>query len=162
MTDEQIIFNLECCANSNCFDCSFNCLDEMPKFSLKLIKKQQAEIDRLKMLFNDQQEIIADLEWTVENEGFKHLGKMYSELRAEAIKEFAEKLKAKAHTAPVSWYEMYMTVEKIVTVEDIDNLVKEMGCGECVLLSQSVGYREYNIKMESDSYCIYGERKEDD
>lgn len=34
--------------------------------------------------------------------------------------------------------------------------------GECILLSKSVGCREYNIKMQSDSYCSHGERKIDE
>ena len=85
MTDEQIIFNLECCANSNCFDCSFDCLDEMPKFSLKLIKKQQAEIDRLK---TEKDNLI----------------KTYSECQIAFLREFVEKLgKRFSSNGELSW-----------------------------------------------------------
>ena len=132
MTDEQIIKALEHCTKDyrTCNTCpqvdngirrESACIYEMLKEGFALIKRQQTEIDRLKMLFNDQQEIIADLEWTVENEGFKHLGKMYSELRAEVIKEFADRLKAKG-------CELEETGGFLLETEDIDNLIKEMGC----------------------------------
>lgn len=129
MTDNEIIKRLNCCVKFECKECPYNadgCDDITVTNIIDLIKRQQAEIDRLKMLFNDQQEIIADLEWTVENEGFKHLGKMYSELRAEAIKEFVERLKDRK----TSYYDDDGWLEEYVRLETIDKLVKEMGCSE--------------------------------
>ncbi len=49
-----------------------------------------------------------------ETHWFADIGKMYSEIRAEAIKEFAERLKE------------YSKCYSYVTPRDIDNLVKEM------------------------------------
>ena len=99
MTDEQIIKALELCiADENCDGCPYDypaeCYIHLKRDALELIRRQQAEIDRLKSLVNDKQEIIEGLEDTFENECFK-----YSELKAEAIKEFADKLKIKIDDA---------------------------------------------------------------
>jgi hypothetical protein len=48
--------------------------------ALDLINRQQAEIERMQIRLRKERHQFADL------------GKMYSEIRAEAIKEFAEKL----------------------------------------------------------------------
>jgi hypothetical protein len=77
--------------------------------ALDLINRQQAEIERLQKV----------------NDSFTDIGKMYSEIKAEAIKEFAERLKniyikdkrydrPNAHTL-IDWL-----------FANIDNLVKEM------------------------------------
>ena len=57
-----------------------------------------------------------------ENNQFADIGKMYSEIKAEAIKEFAERLKGNLIE------ESYDDVQffKVVGESDIDNLVKEM------------------------------------
>ena len=59
--------------------------------TIKLINRQKAEI-----------------EW------FADIGKMYSEIRAEAIKEFAERLKAE------------MSFGRYIQADQINNLVKEL------------------------------------
>ncbi len=53
-----------------------------------------------------------------ENERFADIGKLYSEIRAEAIKEFWEKLKKEKVT--------HKNFGEMVYVEDGDNLVEEM------------------------------------
>lgn len=49
------------------------------------------------------------------------IGKLYNEIRAEAIKEFAERLKEKAYPFPCA-----VGVEYAVTIRAINDLVKEM------------------------------------
>ena len=85
--------------------------------ALAIIKKQKAEIKRLKK----------------EQQQFADIGKMYSEVRAEAVKEFAERLKEDISNDRL---ENFMNglkgtpMPKVLTydcIEDyIDNLVKEM------------------------------------
>lgn len=94
-TKEDIIKAMECCIEDNCDDCpcSFgNCYTNLIREALYIIN--------------------------TELEQFANVGKMYSEVRAEAIKEFAERLKkAKASSTLDS---------RICTTEMIDSLVKEM------------------------------------
>ena len=101
MTDEQIIKALECCATDDgddCFQCPYGnivykpgdggCVNRCRKEALDLINRQKAE---------------------VENE--------IKEIKSEAIKEFAEKLKKR----------FYLCAGRcVVDVYHIDNLVKEM------------------------------------
>lgn len=97
MTDTEIIEALECCKNPipMCDGCPVGsggmCFDLLKDYALDLINRQKAEIDR-----------------------FADIGKMYSEVRAEAIKEFAERLRAKRGSHGEIWG------------ESIANLVKEM------------------------------------
>ena len=74
--------------------------------ALDLINRQQAEVERLNIRLRK------------ERHQFDDLGKMYSEIRAEAIKEFAERLKAELTTG--------MGAMRMSTLGVIDNLVKEM------------------------------------
>ena len=90
--------------------------------AIDLIKNQQAEIDRLKSIIKTNDEIIAELEEqqeldeTADGGASCHLCiKVHTD---NAIKEFAEKLKAK-----LVKYDMYGTLE---ISNDIDNLVAEM------------------------------------
>ena len=129
-TDEQIKKALELCDNWKSGDC-LNCplADECEKDSevlihnsLDLINRKEAEIERLQK----------------ENNRFADIGKMYSEIKSEAIKEFAERLKA----TPIRYrierteYCDKLPITKMVPFidnTDIDNLVKEMvgkGVGE--------------------------------
>ena len=108
MTDNEIIKALECCTipRANCPDCPArigcnDCVDILREETLALIKSQKAEIERLE----------------------RHT-KMHDEIQAEAIKEFAERLKE--FQKPVCFDEAFIAVD----VEDIDNLVKEMTEGK--------------------------------
>ena len=67
MTDNEIIKALEYCK-----DCSANLNVEI----IDLINRQQAEIERLQKV----------------NDSFTDIGKLYSEIKYEAYKEFAERL----------------------------------------------------------------------
>ena len=75
------------------------------KLSLDLITRQQEEIDRLKA--------------TVDS--FTYIGKLYSEIKAEAIKEFAERLKNEINIRTTYSREQDKNVMRM-----IDNLVKEL------------------------------------
>ena len=83
MTDNEIVKALECCCkNNNCDGCpldyltfSSQCASELAIKSLDIINRQKAEIERL----NKEVETFADI------------GKMYSEIKAEAYREFAER-----------------------------------------------------------------------
>ena len=114
MTDNEIIKALECCTEDE--DCS-HCpsIKEMPYCSndimvgaLNLIKRQQAEIERLQNTIND----ILDRQPILVERAEKYA-------KSEAIKEFAEKLKEIVKFTDDT-YECW-EIEGY-----IDNLVKEM------------------------------------
>lgn len=107
MTNDEIVKALECCMGCDCKECPYDgdaeidaevCMGKLIVEALKLVNRQKAEIDR-----------------------FADIGKMYSEVRAEAIKEFAGRLKENADVYDDDEYYFHF-----VTTEDIDNLVKEM------------------------------------
>lgn len=108
MTDEEIMKGLECCnsKDNSCKTCplwkmmSAKCVEILLKNALDLIKRQNEELEKLKT-----SPIIAVLcpMW-----------------KAEAIKEFAEKLKERALLVEMADYEY------AVLVEDIDKLIEEM------------------------------------
>jgi hypothetical protein len=82
---------------------------------INIVKSQKAEIERLEIRLKK------------ERRQFEALSKMYSEIRAEAIKEFAEKVKNKLWDLPTMSDEEgeydYVCMESL---EDyIDNLIKE-------------------------------------
>ena len=94
------------------------------------LNSQSAETENYKRIAEHQQSVSMDKEVEIkrlkaeveqlqkENHLFADIGKMYSEVKAEAVKEFAERLKEKA-MQKFDWNEY-------VEVEEIDNLLKEM------------------------------------
>ena len=112
-TNEDIISSLEVIATTcNCNECKIrsgrwgncNCSETTANAALDLINHQKAEIDRLK-------------EWENLLKAEKH-----SLIKAEAIKEFAERLKEKSYKT----IRNYGLTKDVVEVYDIDNLIKEM------------------------------------
>ena len=91
--------------------------------ALDLINRQQEMIDAFiagqETLQKALAEKIAEIErLQKENNQFADIGKMYSEIKSEAVKEFAERLKER---------KKYNTMDSIIcTNEMIDNLVAEM------------------------------------
>ena len=89
MTDTEIMKALECCMSNSVSDCEncprFNspyktvddCMCNLKVETLNLINRQKAEIERLQK----------------ESNQFADIGKMHSEIKADAIKEFAELVK---------------------------------------------------------------------
>ena len=104
MTDEQIIKAYERCFTlgfdeSTCYECPFytataKCTEDLRDSVLDLINRQKAKI---------------------ENE--------INQIKSEAIKEFAKRLKEKCYE---DFQETYEMLSPYVTDDDIDDLVKEM------------------------------------
>ena len=139
-TDEEIISSLELIATTrNCNECKIrncewgtcNCEQITANAALDLIKRQNAEIERLESA-NDEK----FRQWDMLAEKTKqHYSDLYNEakdiIKAEAYKEFAEKLENiceeimaqewNKKTAPISWSYAYAGF-----IDDIDTLLKEM------------------------------------
>ena len=127
MTDNQIIKALECCADEMgckkgcpCFDpkakgscCTISKIG-IEKIALDLINRQQAEIERL----------------SAESFGYnvtKLFDNYKAHIKAEAIKEFAERLKALDRLdVDVSYGYGREHYTEAIAVNLIDNLVKEI------------------------------------
>ena len=114
MTDEKIIKALECCIKSGCSKCplkrSFCSENVAMEYALDLINRQKAEVERLKSYKNLYEDLKAENLETI---------KAIKGCKAEAIKEFVERLKEKLkeECSP----RVYSFLEEL-----IDNLVKEM------------------------------------
>ena len=83
--------------------------------TIKLINRQKAEIERLE----NENKILSENADTAFQDGLNEAQDLYAEqirreIRAEAIKEFAERLKTE------------MSFGRYIQVDQIDNLVKEM------------------------------------
>lgn len=139
-TNEDIISSLKIIATTrNCNECKIrnckwgtcNCSQITANAALDLINRQNAEIERLESA-NDEK----FRQWDMLAEKAKqHYADLYNEakdiLKAEAYKEFAEKLENiceeimaqewNEKTAPISWSYAYAGF-----IDDIDNLLKEM------------------------------------
>ena len=123
MTDNEIIKALECCQKVKgyrhipiCNDCPMEetrCAIELPKNALALINRQKAEIEF-------HRKTIAQNAQTALNVTLDEIQKA----RAEAVKEFAERLKDRTGYIPQHHF-TYAEVEY-----HIDNLVKEFTEGE--------------------------------
>ena len=110
MTDNEIIKALEEHSEKGWFDfihsCSWECITNTLNSVVDLINRQKAEIERLQNKVEELAEVLSN-----------SVRIRYAEVKAEAIKEFAERLKA----------EMYTERGFSVCPDDkIDYLVKEM------------------------------------
>lgn len=126
MTDNGIMQALECCAKDEvvhfCYSCPLldiennNCQKRLARGCRDLINRQKAEIERL------EKEL---MKCKLEKEMLYNLG---TEIKTVAIKEFADRLKENITSAIDTYYNSngggYYLAED--TIEDIDNLVKEM------------------------------------
>lgn len=115
-TDEEIMKGLDsCCDTHNCLNCPYlkagmSCIRIMQSDALSLIRKQQAEIERLKCEIGKL--LPKDCSYAVQMEVSNNLE---TKIRAEAVKEFWNRLKAQ-NTMD----------ERIISVKSGDDLVKEM------------------------------------
>ena len=114
MTDDEIIKALECCRdNSRCYTCprlGMNCcMNLLMRNALDLINRLKAENEMLKV-------DLAKCSISLDN-----LHKAADEIRTEAIKDFAWRLKYL-----VIPQKAYGYTREIVLKRDIDNIVKEM------------------------------------
>ena len=139
-----------CIGYRECSKCPLNsgaagiseCTNELMSEALDLINRQKVEINQLRVKLDDcERDIIPKLKYSLErankygaeteadnirllkeNERLADIGKMYSEVRAEAIKELAERLKTRSRYEYIGdGYGYYYLKTK-----DIDNLVKKM------------------------------------
>ena len=121
MTDNEIVKALEYCFTNDwnrtkCDKCKFytgttQCVEDLKSASICLIKRQQADIERLKCEMGKL--LPKDCAYTVQMEVSN---KLETQIRAEAVREFAERLKEKKRELD----------RFILYDEDIDNLAKEM------------------------------------
>ena len=125
MTDKDIIKALECCGiKTDCKGCYFDthesediCAREIVKNAFDLINHQKEEIEFLQKTIGKNSKKALDV--TLEE---------IEKCRVEAITEFAERLKQTIKNEINTYYNSngggYYLAED--TIEDIDNLVKEM------------------------------------
>ena len=92
MTDNEIIKALECCICNECDVCPLpscdGCVDLLLHNALSLINRQQAEIERLGVLVKERADVNFDKIATV-------VCRARADIKAQAIKEFADKLKSR-------------------------------------------------------------------
>lgn len=116
MTDKEIIKALECCGfeyGNLCSVCpkyekdNDFCQEELHNYAIDLINRQKAEIEKLK----------------IENQSLRAAANSYKihydEARAEAVKEFAYRLKDYAEECKRNGYDG-------IGGHDIDDILKEM------------------------------------
>ena len=138
MTDNEIIKALECCVdwcgNVSCWDCPLKntgCIHfDKLKETLDLINRQKAENERLKSLMPEKrcdncihEEKSLQASPCCECFNYRNFApKNFLKLiKAEAIKEFAERLKEKSKQGKGYLGNVYHSVD----VAEIDNLLKE-------------------------------------
>ena len=89
MNDNEIIKALECCINNKCIECPLNkmaCSESVAmQYALDLVNRQKSDIERLRNTVKT--------DFLTVTEKIKLSQSEISEIRAEAIKEFAERLK---------------------------------------------------------------------
>ena len=114
MTDNEIIKALEMCSNIQCKWCPLVKTDYCTQYligeAFDLIKRQQAEIERLQK----------------ENNQFANIGKMYSEIKAEAVKVFAERVVEQLKESSKIYCEEYGQRENTLYLWDAIEIVKQM------------------------------------
>ncbi len=133
MTDTEIIKALECCKNDDCDNCPnafVNCYSNLAGYSLDLINRLQARVEKCEKVERFADKTIATQKAEIERlnkcrkEEVEKLmfetDKVITEAKVEAVKEFAEIVKANKRKLF-----NYIYSSKGFD-EQIDNLVKEM------------------------------------
>ena len=121
LTDLEIKKALDCCDNCFCENCVYhpkiNCREELSHDALDLINRyeeqiatQQAEIERLNLEVNEIMYLPLPFK--------THFDNAIETAKAEAYKEFAERLKEN--------YIATFSFKGVVMVEEIDDLLKEL------------------------------------
>ena len=106
MTDNEIIKAVECCIKNNCDLCPFcemdiySCENELLAKLMSIINRQQAEIEICSEVIERQDKEIDELNKFANERLDKFTERYDRNLKAEAIKEFAKKLKRKAYRFP--------------------------------------------------------------
>ena len=128
LTPEDIKKALECCKPENdegCLNCPLSdipveeCSDILHTETINLINRQQAEIERLKINFENLQK--TSKYW---KDKCDELVEELTTAKSEAIKEFAERLKSDINK---TWYyELENDIHNARALKRVDELVKEM------------------------------------
>lgn len=135
MTDAEIIKALECHADSDlasCKECPLlniqDCCYLLSKEAFDLINRQKAEIETEKTKVEFLERANSELYNTNRLLNQQVAESFMDSVKAgtKAIKEFAERLKARAKETVVYKNELCAMGTPFVIVKDIDNLVKEM------------------------------------
>ena len=133
MTDSELIKALENSINTYNEKGVYVDTENIQQQVLDLLKRQKTEIERLKSMNQAKLDCIHDLQKeneilsrnadTAFQDGLNERRDLFApEIKAEAIKEFAERLKEKSFKT----IRNYGLTKDVVEVCDIDNLVKEM------------------------------------
>lgn len=133
-TEKQIIQALKICKlDTTCVTCPYygkskaeSCFSRLSADALSIIHKQKKQINELTGKHYNECGQIA--RYSDELNQFADIGKMYSEIKAEIIKEFAEKLKNLIYPQLGTTYEKGEAFH--FCLDEIDNLVEEMTGGE--------------------------------
>lgn len=132
-TDKEIVRALECCLcdNPECLQCQNKELceieyDELATKAIDLIVRKMEEIERLKSANNEKFR-----QWDILAEKTKqYYADLYNEakdiVKAEAYKEFAERLKLHSYIISNESQTGIINRYSVITVNQIDNLLKEM------------------------------------
>ena len=131
MTDNEIIKALECCcgtAHDSCRDCPYSdigCEDELEKDALDLINRQKAEIERLKNqdVRNKYPTCVSVVKGRIYTRTLEDYDELIGDISAEAVKEFAERLKEKSQDC--GSISLGTHIYYAAGLHHIDNLVKE-------------------------------------
>ena len=142
MNDSEIVSALHHCNGGDCEECKAlgKCHADWTflKEAYHLIKRQQAEIDRLNIDLKAMRG--AANSWKAEvqricKKEFDNIEIDIETVKSEAVREFAERLKEYCNeitnqewnkrTLPVSWADAYEDF-----IDDIDRLLEEMGCND--------------------------------
>ena len=125
MTGKDIIKALECCAgDGSCAECPYDvgCVNgnhRLAEDTLKLIKRQQAEIERLHEVINGFEE-----QAHKELMAYMQLSEKYQNAKSEAVKEFVERLREQS--IMLQYDEMCYDYVEAVRMIEIEHTLKKL------------------------------------
>ena len=117
LTDKEIVKALECCNKNDCRTCPYGkynvtgwcCMPKVRKDAIDLINRLQAENEELHKKYDDTVLLDGNI--------VQQVHELLITAKAEAYKEFADRLKEKA---------FIILHHKMILSSDIDNLLKEL------------------------------------
>ena len=139
MTDNEIIKALECCGNGLCANCPrlntpehiLHCKELLMCEAIDLINRKKAEIKRLNGVIKnfkatkERQKAEIESEISLRQQWQEKCNELLEErqhIKAEAIKQFAEKVKEHMCSYDLDNYHYFRAIEE----DAFDDLVKEM------------------------------------
>ena len=124
LTDNEIKKALECCSKDDCDNCPNdfgNCYSNLSKFALDYINRLEAENERLQKYHDDMESAICSF-----REDDAKVKFLKRQIKAEAHKEFAERLKEEATKMIMMHNDIPVKTDYQISGDNIDNLLKEM------------------------------------